>query len=143
EARRRWGADIAHELRTPLSTLRGEIQALQDGVRSPTPQALASLNIECDRLGGLVEDLYQLSLADAGALEYRFEDLDLGDIVRESLAMHRHALADAGLVLEQAIAPTPAVRGDARRLCQLIDNLLANARRYTDAPGRIRVQLAT
>ncbi len=143
EARRRWGADIAHELRTPLSILRGEIQALQDGVRSPTPQALASLNAECERLGGLVEDLYQLSLADAGALEYRFEDLDLGDIVRESLAMHLHALADAGLVLEQSIAPTPPVRGDARRLGQLIDNLLANARRYTDAPGRIRVQLAS
>ena len=141
EARRHWGADIAHELRTPLSILRGEIQALQDGVRSPTPQALASLNAECDRLGGLVEDLYQLSLADAGALEYRFEDLDLGDIARESLDMHRHALADAGLVLEQSIGETPAIRGDARRLGQLIDNLLANARRYTDAPGRIRVQL--
>ena len=142
EARRRWGADIAHELRTPLSILRGEIQALQDGVRLPTAQALASLNAECERLGGLVEDLYQLALADAGALEYRFEILDLGDIVRESLDMHRHALADAGLVLEQQIADTPAVRGDARRLGQLVDNLLANARRHTDAPGRIRVQLA-
>ena len=142
EARRHWGADIAHELRTPLSILRGEIQALQDGVRSPTPQALASLNAECDRLGGLVEDLYQLSLADAGALEYRFEDLDIGDIARESLDMHRHALADDGLVLEQSIGETPPIRVDARRLGQLIDNLLANARRYTDAPGRIRVELA-
>jgi len=59
EARRRWGADIAHELRTPLSVLRGEIQALQDGVRQTTPAALDSLQAECDRLGGLIEDLYQ------------------------------------------------------------------------------------
>lgn len=142
EARRRWGADIAHELRTPLSILRGEIQALQDGVRAPTAQALASLNAECERLGGLVEDLYQLALADAGALEYRFEALDLADIARDSMDMHRHALADAGLALEQALDDMPPVRGDARRLGQLIDNLLANARRYTDAPGRIRVQVS-
>ena len=139
DARRRWGADIAHELRTPLSILRGEIQALQDGVRAPTPQALASLNAECDRLAGLVEDLYQLALADVGALEYRFEAIDLADIVRESLAMHRHALTDSGLVFETVFEPVAAVRGDARRLGQLVDNLLANARRYTDAPGRIRI----
>lgn len=139
DARRRWGADIAHELRTPLSILRGEIQALQDGVRAATPNALASLNAECERLGRLVEDLYQLALADVGALEYRFEALDLAEVVRDALAMHRHALADAGLALEAVLDEIPPVRGDARRLGQLVDNLLANARRYTDAPGRIRV----
>ncbi len=141
EARRRWGADIAHELRTPLSILRGEIQALQDGVREPNAQALASLNAECDRLGGLVEDLYQLALADAGALEYRFEELDLAEVVRESTEMHRRALADDGLVLDEVITAQATVRVDARRIGQLIDNLLANARRYTDAPGRILVRL--
>ncbi len=142
EARRRWGADIAHELRTPLSVLRGEIQALQDGVRAPTAAALASLNAECDRLGGLVEDLYQLALADVGALEYRFEELDAAEIVRESLAAHRHAFADAGIEVEADFAPAPPVRADARRLGQLVDNLLANARRHTDAPGRVRVAVS-
>jgi two-component system sensor histidine kinase BaeS len=142
EARRRWGADIAHELRTPLSILRGEIQALQDGVRTPTAQALASLHAECERMGGLVEDLYQLALADAGALEYRFEELDPAEIMRESLDMQRHSLADAGLTLEEAIGEVPAIRADARRIGQLIDNLLANARRYTDAPGRIRAEVS-
>ena len=138
DARRRWGADIAHELRTPLSVLRGEIQALQDGVRAPTPAALDSLNAECERLGGLIEDLYQLSLADAGALEYRFERVDLGEIVHDALDLQHRACADAGLALEGETEPTP-IRGDARRLAQLVANLLANARRYTDAPGRIRV----
>ncbi len=142
EARRQWGADIAHELRTPLSILRGEIQALQDGVRALTPQALDSLHAECERLGRLIEDLYQLSLADAGALEYRFEILGLAELVRESVELQRSVCADAGLRLEESLTAAPRVRGDARRLAQLLDNLLANARRYTDAPGCIRIVLA-
>ena len=56
--------------------------------------------------------------------------------------LQQRACADAGLALDESLAPLPPVRGDARRLAQLIDNLLANARRYTDAPGRIRVELA-
>lgn len=143
QARRQWGADIAHELRTPLSILRGEIQALQDGVRALTPQALDSLQTECERLGHLIEDLYQLSLADAGVLDYHFEPLDLAHLLRESLELQRPACTDAGLQLETSLGKSPHVRGDARRLAQLLDNLLANARRYTDTPGRIRVTLAT
>jgi two-component system sensor histidine kinase BaeS len=141
EARRQWGADIAHELRTPLSVLRGEIQALQDGVRAPTAPAFDSLYAECERLGSLIEDLYQLALADAGALDYRFEAIDLVELVQEAIDMQRNACADAGLVIEQALADLPPIRGDARRLAQLLDNLLANARRYTDAPGRVRIEL--
>lgn len=143
EARRRWGADIAHELRTPLAVLRGEISALQDGVRAPTPAAFDSLAAEGDRLSGLIEDLYQLALADAGALEYRFETLDLADVVRDAAQPQKRACADANLALELNL-PGDAlpVRGDARRLGQLLDNLIANARRYTDAPGRIRIELA-
>jgi len=140
DARRRWGADIAHELRTPLSVLRGEIQALQDGVRTPTPAALDSLNAECERLGSLIEDLYELSLADAGALEYRFERIDLAEIVADIVDAQRSACVDAGLAIETTADATVPVRGDARRLSQLVANLLANARRYTDAPGRIRVE---
>ncbi|MBS0568392.1 MAG: HAMP domain-containing protein [Proteobacteria bacterium] len=143
DARRRWGADIAHELRTPLSVLRGEIAALQDGVRAPTAAAFDSLAVEGERLSGLIEDLYQLALADAGALEYRFELLDLAEVVRDAVQLHQRACADAGLALELSVPPdTLAVRGDARRLGQLLDNLIVNARRYTDAPGRIRIALA-
>jgi len=142
EARRRWGADIAHELRTPLAVLRGEIAALQDGVRAPTPAAFDSLAAEGERLSGLIEDLYQLALADAGALEYRFETLDLAEVVRDAAQLQKRACADAGLVLELNLPGDElAVRGDARRLGQLLDNLIANARRYTDAPGRIRITL--
>ena len=142
EARRRWGADIAHELRTPLSILRGEIQALQDGVRTATPAALNSLHAECERMGGLIEDLYQLSLADAGALEYRFEPLDMGEVLAEALETQLPSLEESGLAVATAIALVPPIRGDARRLGQLIDNLLMNTRRYTDAPGRLRIELS-
>lgn len=142
EARRRWGADIAHELRTPLSVLRGEISALQDGVRAPTPAAFDSLAAEGERLSGLIEDLYQLALADAGALEYRFETLDLAEVVRDAAQLQKRACADAGLALELSLPADPLpIRGDARRLGQLLDNLIANARHYTDAPGRIRIEL--
>ena len=142
EARRRWGADIAHELRTPLSILRGEIQALQDGVRTATPAALNSLHAECERMGGLIEDLYQLSLADAGALEYHFEPLDMGEVLAEALETQLPSLEESGLAVATAIASVPPIRGDARRLGQLIDNLLMNTRRYTDAPGRLRIELS-
>jgi two-component system sensor histidine kinase BaeS len=142
EARRRWGADIAHELRTPLSVLRGEISALQDGVRQPTPAAFDSLAAEGERLSALIEDLYQLSLADAGALEYHYETLDFAEVVRDAAELQKRACADAGLALELAL-PNEAlpIRGDGRRLGQLLDNLIANARRYTEAPGRIRIAL--
>jgi two-component system sensor histidine kinase BaeS len=141
EARRRWGADIAHELRTPLSILRGEVQALQDGVRAPNERAFASLDAECARLSALVDDLYQLALADAGALEYRFASMDLGALLREVAEPQRASCEDDGLSLELAIDAVPPLSGDPRRLAQLIDNLLANARRYTDPPGTVRIAL--
>ena len=141
DARRRWGADIAHELRTPLSILRGEIQAMQDGVRATTPQALDSLQAECTRLGGLIEDLYQLSMADAGALDYRFEVIDLDELVADALDAHKDACAAKGLDLDSEVQPHAIVDGDARRLSQLLDNLLTNSQRYTDAPGRIRISV--
>ncbi|MBS0590880.1 MAG: HAMP domain-containing protein [Proteobacteria bacterium] len=143
EGRRRWGADIAHELRTPLSVLRGEIAALQDGVRAPTIEAFDSLAAESDRLSGLIEDLYQLALADAGALEYRFETLDVADLVRDAAQLHTRACADEGLVLETVLpGGVVPIHGDARRLGQLLDNLIVNARRYTDTPGRLVIALS-
>ncbi len=142
-ARRQWGADIAHELRTPLAILHGEIQALQDGVRSFGPDTLASLQAETMRLTSLVEDLYQLALSDAGALEYRSVDIDLGELLQDTVRLHQPTMQDAGL--ELSLTKLPAVqlpmRGDERRLQQLFGNLIANSRRYTDCPGRVQVSV--
>lgn len=143
DARRRWGADIAHELRTPLTVLRVELAALLDGLRQPTPAALASLQFECERLTTLTDDLYQLSLADAGALEYRFADVDLAALARDAVEHQRGAFAGAGLALAENYADAETVvRADRVRCAQLVDNLLVNARRYTDAPGTIAVSVA-
>lgn len=142
QARRRWGADIAHELRTPLSILRGEIQAMQDGIRPMDAKGLASLQSECDRLSRLVEDLYLLSVADAGGLEYRFETLDLGSVLQEIVEDHAPRMTQQGLALSLESLSTSRmfVRADERRLIQLFTNLLTNARRYTDAPGKVIVR---
>ncbi|MFM7460708.1 MAG: histidine kinase dimerization/phospho-acceptor domain-containing protein, partial [Burkholderiales bacterium] len=140
DARRRWGADIAHELRTPLSILRGEIQAMQDGIRPLSKPALDSLQAECSRLTSLVDDLYQLSLADAGALTYRFETVDFNTLVADVEREYHASLRDAGLALETALSREPLmVRLDTQRMSQLIANLLVNSERYTDAPGVVRL----
>src|SRR6185437_2421459 len=73
--RRRFMADVSHELRTPLAVLSGELEALEDGVRPLTPEALASLRGEVGALGKLVDDLNQLALAEVGAVAYRKEAL--------------------------------------------------------------------
>ncbi|MBL8520739.1 MAG: HAMP domain-containing protein [Betaproteobacteria bacterium] len=143
QARRRWGADIAHELRTPLAILRGEIQAMQDGVRPLDARGLASLQAECDRLARLVEDLYQLSVAEAGGLEYRWERIDLAALLREVHEDHAPRLALQGLEfqLEQMGGVSAHIRGDERRLMQLFANLLTNVQRYTDAPGQVVMRI--
>ncbi len=138
--RRELMADMSHELRTPLTVLRGEIEALQDGLRVPDEASLASLAHEIERLSRLVDDLRELSLADAGALDYRMRPLDLSALVARVLDASRDRYARAGLVLDQAIEPGLRLSGDERRLEQLLANLLENSLRYTDSPGQVRVR---
>lgn len=141
QARRRWLADISHELRTPLAVLRGEIEALQDGLRPLDAAALASLQGETLRLGRLVDDLYQLSLSDLGALTYRWQTLDAVALLAQVGDEMRGAFARAGLELCFEWPPdlTAWLRTDGDRLQQLFSNLLANSLAYTDGGGRVRV----
>ncbi len=141
DARQRWTAEISHELRTPIAVMRAELDALEDGVRKFDAGALHSLSGETTRLTRLVEDLYQLSLADAGALAYRFEELDLGLLLRETVEANAAAFSKAGLQVELDLAPHAMVRADGGRTRQLFANLCANSCRYTDAGGRVRVSL--
>jgi len=132
-------ADVSHELRTPLAVLRGEIEALQDGLREPDAATLASLQHEVLRLSALIDDLYDLSLADAGALSYRMASLDLAALAGGVVAGMRERFLRAGIELRFEAVPGLWVQGDERRLEQLLSNLLENTLRYTDAPGRARV----
>ncbi|HVO87531.1 MAG TPA: ATP-binding protein [Casimicrobiaceae bacterium] len=141
DARRAFLADISHELRTPLAVLKAELEALQDGVRSLTPDAIRSLQGEVQTLGALVDDLYDLAVADLGAATYHKEDIDLAELVRATLHAFAPRFAERRLAVDDSrIAAGPVnVHADARRLTQMINNLLENALRYTDAGGRVLV----
>lgn len=140
-ARRRWTADVAHELRTPVAILRGELDAVRDGVRPLEPGTLESLHEEIDHLSRLVDDLQTLALADAGALEFRFEPVELGALLRQVVDAFAERLAAAGLRLDSRLPERVVVRGDPQRLRQLAHNLVENACRYTAPGGTVRVSL--
>lgn len=140
-ARQQWIADIAHELRTPLATLRAEIEALQDGVRPLGMDSLGSLEQEVGQLSRLVEDLHLLSMSDLGALSYHRETIDVGESIDDALYAHRHLLRERGIATTTSLAPGVFVLADATRLAQVFGNLLQNTLRYTDAPGRLEVRL--
>ena len=142
-ARRQWVADISHELRTPLSVLRGEIEAFQDGVREATPQAIGALHGEVMKLGRLVNDLYELSLSDLGALTYRRTDTDLARLLLPAIDPYRKEFDGRGILLEVDV---PAGRSfpmfaDPDRLHELFSNLLENSLKYTEGGGRLKVRV--
>jgi two-component system sensor histidine kinase BaeS len=143
KAHRHWVADISHELRTPLAVLRGEIEALQDGIRSPDAQAIHSLHTEVLHISRLIDDLYQLSLYDVGAMTYRKEQLDLAPLLWQVVESFRAKFAGAGIsVLELSPAGVAAtVFADRERLHQLFANLLDNSLKYTDPGGRLEIAL--
>jgi len=143
QAQRQWIADISHELRTPLSVLRGELQAVEDGVRAFDETTRKSLSGEVERLTKLVHDIYQLSVADVGALRYRKEVADVGQVLEDTVDMFEARIRDAGLELETRFTQTPLeALIDVNRLGQLFTNVLENTVRYTDKGGRVRVACA-
>lgn len=141
DMRRQWISDISHELRTPLAVLKGEIEALQDGVRRLSPEALESLHSEVTHLSRLVEDLHLLSLADSDALLIRREPIEPVEVLKETVAHFRPRLAQKRIDLQLALnASGPVVlSGDSDRMAQLFANLLENSIRYTDSPGRLKI----
>lgn len=137
ERQRRLVADIAHELRTPLSTVRSYLEALIDGVLPAAPEVFVSLHDEALLQQRIVDDLQDLTLAEAGALTYRTTRLDLPDLLHScQTALAVKASAIDVQLLVRAAGHTP-VLGDGDRLRQVIGNLISNALRYTPAGGSI------
>lgn len=141
--RRGLTADISHELRTPLAILRGEIEALQDGLRQPTPETLASLQHEVHLLNKLIDDLYELSLADVGALSYRMGAVDVGELARRAMEGFSARFERAGLAVAVDVSGPAVIQGDELRLTQLMNNLLQNSLNYTDDPGAVNLSVKT
>ena len=141
QTRRAFIADVSHELRTPLAVLRGELEALEDGLRAPSPESIRSLQGEVASLSTLVDDLHTLSLSDAGALTYRMEELKVCEVLQSALDAFRERIAERHLTLEIGTEADGAlVRGDADRLLQLFRNVVENSVRYTDPGGTLRVE---
>ncbi len=142
QLRQRWMAEVAHELRTPIAILKGELEALGDGVRQPDVASLMSLRDEVDHLAGLVDDLQMLALSDSGALRFDMQPIDLSGLVRSEADVYRPRYAAREMALELRVDEGIAIDGDVMRLRQLLHNLLENSLRYTHAPGRVELGLS-
>ena len=142
-SRRGWIADMSHELRTPLTVLRGEIDALVDGIIALSPQAVLSLREEVLQLNALVDDLHLLAMADLRAMPCYFEDIDAVALVSGIVQRFSLLAGQRGLTLHLGDMPDAPlwVRWDAKRIEQLLGNVLDNSLRYTDAPGQVVVAL--
>ena len=139
-ARRRWLADISHELRTPVTVLRGEIECLNDGIRQPTAAVIQSLHEEIIAVSALLDDVHLISIADLGKMPCRLSHFDLVTPCKRALERFRSSAEQKGLELElDSPGQQVEVIADVGRLDQVLGNLLSNAIKYTDGPGRIRL----
>lgn len=139
-AERQWISDTSHELQTPLAVLRANIEAVQDGVRAPDERTLKAMHDSVDRLTRLVQDLRILSDRREGRLVAASRNVDLAALVRDAVEAATERFAEAGLSVRNEIgSPLPA-RCDPQRMRQVIDNLLENSLRYTEAPGILNIE---
>jgi two-component system OmpR family sensor kinase/two-component system sensor histidine kinase BaeS len=138
--RRNLVADIAHELRTPLTVMQGNLQAMLDEVYPLERSEIATLYDEARLLTRLVDDLRELSLADAGQLPLKRQALDVAPILR-TVATHFSLAAQAqNVLLDVNIGEMlPLVCADADRLAQVLRNLLANALHHTPSDGHVQI----
>ena len=132
--------DVAHELRTPLATLQGNLEGLQDGVIEPTSELWEQLHSETVRLGRLVDDLQELSRVESGQMPLAIEPVAPGGLVETAALRLETQFADKGVDLRREIPDSlPLVAADSDRTIQILTNLLSNALRYTTPGGTVSV----
>ncbi|MCB8967498.1 MAG: HAMP domain-containing protein [Ardenticatenaceae bacterium] len=144
QQRRQMTADIAHDLRTPLTVLSGYLEAMEDGTLSPTSARLGLMHQEVQALQRLVEDLRTLSLADAGKLTLQKELINPADLLAQVQASYAYQAAQQEVDLQvQAPVNLPATAVDPTRMRQVLGNLVSNALRYTPAGGVVTLAAAS
>jgi signal transduction histidine kinase len=142
--RRELIGDVAHELRTPIATLEGYLEGLLDGVVEPNEQTWARLHGEAGRLRRLVDDLQELSRAEAHQIPLAVRPTDPADIARIAIDRLQPAFTEKGLALSSHVpSRLSPVAADPDRAVQVLSNLLNNALRYTPAPGQVHVKVCT
>jgi signal transduction histidine kinase len=143
QLRRQMTADIAHDLRTPLTVVGGYIEAMRDGVLEATPERLKLIYTEIERLQKLVGDLRMLSQADAGELALSPQPLSPAALLRRAVELFEHHAGQKGVSLTADVDDgLPPVVVDEDRMMQVLDNLLSNALRYTPPGGKIMLSAA-
>jgi two-component system sensor histidine kinase BaeS len=130
-------SDIAHELRSPLTNIRGWLEVVRDGVVDPDPALLDSLHEEALVLQRIIDDLQDLAAADAGTLRLHREPLRAGDLLDQVAAAHRVAADGAGVALGIEADPAAWLEADPVRMRQALGNLVSNALRHTPAAGTV------
>lgn len=138
QSRRQWVADTSHELKTPISVLQAQIEAMQDGVRKPTPEHLARMMAQVNNLKKLTQDLADLALADAQQLKCYFTQIDPWQIVQHEVENFRHQFEQKQLhvtIQGEGIQ----LQSDPDRFRQIVANLLSNSVRYTEIGGQIDI----
>ena len=141
-ARRNLFADIAHELRTPVTVIEGNLQAMLDGVYDRSDETLRSTLDRAEGLHRLVEDIRDLSLADVGKLDLSVERVALGRVLEDAASGMQSQAQAKGLSLESTASPAEALADEAR-LRQVLANLLDNAVRHTPSGGSIAARSGT
>ena len=138
EQRRRLSADIAHDLRTPLSIILGHTEALTDGLLPPTAATFAVLHEEAQRLDRLIEDLRTLSHAESGSMQLVLSPVEPQALLQRTANAHLPQATQRGVDLQVgSTAGLPVVRMDVDKISRVLDNLVDNALRHTPAGGRV------
>lgn len=130
-------SDIAHELRSPLTNIRGWLEVTKDGVVAPDPELLASLHEEALVLQRVIDDLQDLAAADAGTLRLHREPVRADELIGQVAAAHRVAADTAGVSLRTEADGEPWLDADPVRMRQALGNLVSNALRHTPADGTV------
>lgn len=138
QSRKQMTADIAHDLRNPLTVINGYLESLQDGKLKPTPERFAVMQAEVNHLQRLVEDLRTLSLADSGDLKLYLEPTSIAELLNRVAEAYRHQAEQNQIDLQVESEPNlPEVNLDSARMEQVLSNLVNNSLRYTPQGGKI------
>jgi two-component system, OmpR family, sensor histidine kinase BaeS len=142
--RRNLLADIAHELRTPMAVIRGNVEGMLDGVYPVDDKRLRRLVDETTVMSRLLDDLQTLSMAEAGVLVLHRERVEPEVLLEDAIGAFGPHSAGRGVELERAVEPgTPAIEADPVRLGEVLANLVSNAVRHTPAGGRVTISAGT
>lgn len=135
-------ADVSHELKTPLATIKGYMEGLQDGIVPATPEIYQMVHREADRLQRLVQDLQELSRAEAGQVQFQMQSCHPEELIQSAVNRLQPQYVEKNITLKKELPPhLPQVRADLDRGIQVLVNLMGNALQYTPIGGQVIVQV--